>query len=271
MSDVQRLLEVMERLRDPVSGCPWDREQSFETIAPYTIEEAYEVAEAIDRDDMGDLVDELGDLLFQVVFHAQMAHERGAFSFPDVVNAIVEKMVRRHPHVFAPESVDSREDLGRIWQRAKSAERAAKGRMPAQSVMDDVARGQPAMGRAEALQRTAAGHGFDWRRPDDVLPKLHEEMEELRGALHSHAGREQIASEVGDLLFTCVNLSRHLDVDPEAALRGANLKFERRFREVESAVRAADAELQDCSLEELDRLWEEVKNRERQPTERQPR
>lgn len=246
--DIERLVAIMARLRDPVSGCEWDTVQTFATIAPYTIEEAYEVADAIERADMADLKDELGDLLLQVVFHARMAEEAGDFALNDVIAAICDKMERRHPHIFG----DAAEGGHYLWEHIKAAERGAKG---AQSALDGVAVGLPALLRAEKLQKRAARTGFDW--PDATGPraKIDEELAEVETAV-SDAEREE---EVGDLLFAVVNWARKLGVDPEAALRSANAKFERRFK----AMEAADDKFSERNLDEQEALWQATKTSER--------
>jgi ATP diphosphatase len=253
----------MARLRDPESGCPWDREQDFSTIAPYTIEEAYEVADAIQHGDLGELRDELGDLLLQVVFHARMAEEQGAFAFGDVVAAICDKMVRRHPHVFAGASVDGAEAQREAWERAKERERAAKRRSPAGgSLLDDVPRGMAELQRAVKLQKRAARVGFDWGSPEPVLDKFAEEVEEMRAAMQSGQA-EDMEDELGDLLFVVTNLARQLSIDPARALRRANAKFELRFRALEQAA-GSRAALEAMSLEEMEALWQQVKRAQRE-------
>lgn len=259
MTPIEKLLGIMAALRDPAHGCPWDREQNFETIAPYTIEEAYEVADAISRGDMSELRDELGDLLFQVVFHAHLGSEQGDFDFNDVANAISDKLERRHPHVFAGEDIGSARDQSLAWEAHKMAERAARQQNRAASVLDAVHAGRPALQRATELQQTAAAHGFDWPDAASVLPKLHEELGELESALEQHGAHGQAVEELGDLLFTCVNLARHLQVDAEATLRAANTKFESRFRRLEQRVLERGMALQDATLAELDALWESAK------------
>ena len=265
---IDRLLDVMARLRDPAGGCPWDLEQDFGTIAPYTIEEAYEVAEAIRQGDMVSLRDELGDLLLQVVFHAQMAREDGSFDFDAVARGISEKMIRRHPHVFAVEESDARLSAPaqtRAWEAQKAAERdanaRAEGRTP--SVLDGVALALPALLRAEKLQKRAARVGFDWPDPAPVFDKVTEEVAELREAASAAPSNSAVAEELGDLLFACVNLSRHLGVDPEAALRSANAKFTARFHHVETALAESGRSAGDVGLTELDRLWDDAKRAER--------
>lgn len=245
---IEGLLEIMRRLRDPVTGCPWDVEQSFATIAPYTLEEAHEVGDVIARQAWGELPGELGDLLFQVVFHARMAEEAGMFAFPDVVAAISEKMIARHPHVFGEESRDkSAEQQTRDWERMKAAERGGR-------VLDGVALGLPALTRAVKLQKRAARVGFDWPSIDEVMDKLREEMAELVEA-RERLGRAEVEEEFGDLLFVMANLSRHMGVDPEAALRGANAKFTRRFRKIEDWLAEADKTPDQSDLAEMDALW----------------
>ena len=260
-SGLPRLLAIMARLRDPERGCPWDLEQSFDSIAPYTIEEAYEVADAIARREFGELRDELGDLLLQVVFHARMAEEAGVFDFADVVRAISDKMVRRHPHVFGAESRDkTAHQQSADWERIKAAERAGK---PAHaSALDGVAAGLPALTRAVKLQDRAARVGFDWPDAGAVLAKVAEESAELVAARDAGdaAGVEE---EYGDLMFVMANLARHLRVDPEAALRAANLKFTRRFRAIEAALAADGRTPADSDLAEMDGLWDAAKRSER--------
>lgn len=262
MSDIDRLLAIMARLRDPERGCPWDLEQTFETIAPHTVEEAYEVLDAIRRGDMAALVDELGDLLFQIVFYARMGSEAGAFDFADIVRAISDKMVRRHPHVFGDEPTPDAAARTRRWEAIKAAERAARNDGGA---LDGVVRALPALSRALKLQRRAARVGFDWRAVEPVLQKLHEELAELEAELdRPDAPPARVTDELGDLLFSCVNLARHVGADPEAALRAANDKFERRFRRVEALLAAAGRTPEQASMEEMDRLWERAKSDERE-------
>jgi len=267
--DISRLLEIMASLRTPGSGCPWDLEQDFATIAPYTIEEAYEVADAIARGDLDDLRDELGDLLLQVVFHARMAEEQNAFDFGDVVEAISRKMIRRHPHVFADQ--DGRltpSDVKGAWERIKAEEKAERAaRRPAvenshKSLLSDLKAGQPALARAMALQRKASTVGFDWNDPHAVLRKIREEADEIEAALE-RGDASELESETGDLLFAVVNMARHVGVDPEMALRGTNAKFERRFGYIERALASRGRSLSSASLEEMDSLWNEAKAEER--------
>lgn len=262
---MDRLLGIMARLRDPATGCPWDVKQTFATIAPYTIEEAYEVADAIDRNDLGDLRDELGDLLLQVVFHARMAEEAHAFAFPDVVEAICDKMTRRHPHVFSDASVGSADAQTQAWDGHKRAERAAAGDSDS-SVLAGIARGLPEWQRAVKLQQRAARVGFDWPGPEPVIAKLHEEIEEVRVEFAATArepddvqARDRLEDEIGDILFVCANLARHAKVDPGSALRRANRKFERRFRVMETLAAAEGVELKSIDLEAQDGYWNRAK------------
>ncbi|HEY0439251.1 MAG TPA: nucleoside triphosphate pyrophosphohydrolase [Xanthobacteraceae bacterium] len=263
--DIDSLLEIMVALRTPGSGCPWDLQQDFASIAPYTIEEAYEVADAIARGDLSDLRDELGDLLLQVVFHARMAEEAGAFDFGGVVQAITEKLIRRHPHVFGDLKGASADEVAGLWQRIKAeekAERAAQGRAPAHSgVLADVPAGLPALARALKLQEKASTVGFDWGEPGPVLAKIAEEAEELRTSAAEKP--EEVPEELGDLLFAVVNLARHYKVDPESALRSTNAKFERRFAAIEAALAAEGRTPGQSTLAEMDALWDEAKRRER--------
>ena len=249
----------MAALRDPVSGCPWDREQDFRSIAPYTIEEAYEVADAIERGDLGELRQELGDLLLQVVFHARMAEEQGAFTFADVVAGISDKLVRRHPHVFAGEPVADAAAQSAAWEAQKARERAAGGGAP--GVLGGISRSLPALARATKLGRRAATVGFDWADADGVVSKIEEELAEI-GAARGTADESAVQEEVGDLLFAVANLARHLQVDPEEALRRANLKFERRFQRMEERVAGA-GDWARFDARQLDVLWEAVKAAER--------
>ena len=255
-----RLLEIMARLRDPATGCPWDLVQSFETIAPYTIEEAYEVADAIERQAWGELEGELGDLLLQVVYHAQIGAEAGHFDFHSVTKAVADKMVARHPHVFGTESRDKSADQQTVdWERIKAAERAAKAET---GVLDGVAVGLPALLRALKLQKRAARVGFDWPSTTEVLDKIMEEARELVEAKDSLT-QEEVAEEMGDLLFVMANLARHLQVDPEAALRAANAKFTRRFASIEAALAQGGRRPEDSDLAEMDALWNAAKAAER--------
>lgn len=268
--DISHLLEIMAALRTPGIGCPWDLEQNFASIAPYTIEEAYEVTDAIARGNLEDLCDELGDLLLQVVFHARMAEEKNVFSFGDVVEAITSKMIRRHPHVFADKNGQlTPSDVKGAWERIKAEEKAerAMGRpleeTSHQSLLSGVKAGQPALARAMELQQKASTVGFDWNNPRAVLRKIHEEANEVEAAL-DRGDADELAEETGDLLFALVNLARHVGTDPDLALRGANIKFERRFGYIERALRSQGRSLDDASLAEMETLWNEVKEKEKQ-------
>ena len=261
--DINNLLAIMVRLRDSGRGCPWDAKQDFDSIAPYTIEEAYEVADAIQRRDYDDLRDELGDLLFQVVFHARMAEEAGHFDFDDVVDAIADKLTRRHPHVFGDTRYANAEEQTRAWEQIKSAERVAKNESDS-SALAGIAAGLPEWKRALLLQQRAATVGFDWPGPDPVLDKFAEEIDELR-AEFAQGDRDKLEDELGDVLFVLVNLARHAKVDPAVALRRANAKFERRFRRMERLAAEAGEALQGKSLAEQDELWDRAKAEERTP------
>jgi ATP diphosphatase len=259
-----RLLAVMAWLRDRQHGCPWDVDQTFRTIAPYTIEEAYEVADAIERDDLPALKEELGDLLLQVVYHAQMAREAGAFSFADVAAAVADKMVDRHPHVFGDARIATAEAQTVSWEARKAAERAARkdGAAEPAGALDGVARALPALLRAEKIQKRAARVGFDWKQTGPVIDKIEEELGELRAELAAGTvDQARLADELGDVLFAVANLARHCKVDPEAALRATNDKFERRFRYIERQLAEAGRKPVDASLEEMEALWQEAKTR----------
>ncbi|MCA0301125.1 MAG: nucleoside triphosphate pyrophosphohydrolase [Proteobacteria bacterium] len=262
-----RLLAVMAWLRDREHGCPWDIDQTFRTIAPYTLEEAYEVADAIERDDLGSLKEELGDLLLQVVYHAQMASElapeAGAFDFAAVAQGIADKMVARHPHVFGDAVIDTAEEQTASWEARKAAERAARGEaaQPA-GTLDGVARALPALVRAEKLQKRAARVGFDWPEIGPVIDKIEEELGELRAELSAGTvDQARATDELGDVLFAVANLARHLKLDPEAALRATNDKFERRFRHIERRLAETGRKPADASLEEMEAFWQEAKTR----------
>jgi ATP diphosphatase len=263
--DISRLIEIMAALRTPGTGCPWDLEQNFATIAPYTLEEAYEVADAIARNDLGDLRDELGDLLLQVVFHARMAQEQGAFDFGDVVASITTKLVRRHPHVFAGEQGRTPAAVKGLWERIKAEEHAerqqAKSEEPA-GALAGVPIALPALTRALKLQAKAGRVGFDWNDSRAVLAKIREEADEIEADIAQGRHRDA-AQEVGDLLFAAVNMARHLDADPESLLRATNRKFERRFAAIEAALAARGKAPADASLAEMDALWDEAKAAEK--------
>jgi MazG family protein len=258
MSQLTRLLQIMARLRNPDGGCPWDLQQSFRTIAPYTIEEAYEVADAIERGDLNALREELGDLLFQVVFHSQMATEQGAFDFEEVAKVIGDKLERRHPHVFGDARIGSAGEQTVAWEEHKRQERARKGG----GVLADIPLALPALTRADKLGKRAAQVGFEWPSVDGAVDKLEEELGELRQELRDGAPREEIAKELGDVLFCVVNVCRYLNIDPEATLRDTNAKFERRFGYVERRLKEQGRTPQDATLEEMDALWDEGKKKE---------
>jgi ATP diphosphatase len=262
---IDRLLWVMRRLRDPERGCPWDIEQSFATIAPYTIEEAYEVADAIAREDWGDLRSELGDLLLQVAYHTRMGEEQGLFDFDAVAHGIADKMIARHPHVFGDEEVAGSAALHGVWEERKAKERVARAAAGGgdTSLLADVPLGFPALTRALKLQKRAARAGFDWGAAAPVLAKLREELGELEAALAEGAPESEAELELGDLLFTVVNLARHLRLDPEAALRATNAKFERRFRRIEALATGQGRAAGELGLAELEALWEQAKAEER--------
>src|SRR4051812_20068597 len=263
--DISRLIEIMAALRTPVTGCPWDLEQNFATIVPYTIEEAYEVADAITRYDFEDLREELGDLLLQVVYHARMAEEQNAFAFGDVVEAITKKMIRRHPHVFADQDGNiAPAGVKSAWERIKAEEKAERAaRRPPEetahrSLLSSVKAGLPPLTRAMELQRKASTVGFDWNDPRAVLAKIREEADEIEAALERN-DKQEMAEETGDLLFALVNLARHVEADPDASLRSTNAKFERRFAYIERALAAKGRSLADATLQEMDALWNEAK------------
>ncbi|MBD9372425.1 nucleoside triphosphate pyrophosphohydrolase [Rhizobium sp. ARZ01] len=270
--DIQGLLAIMKALRQPETGCPWDIVQTFETIKPYTIEEAYEVADAIERGDMHDLCDELGDLLLQVVFHARIAEEAGEFAFGDVVEAVTRKMIRRHPHVFDRSDADTPEAVKRQWDAIKQQEkhersvRRSKRGLPPETEkghLGSVQRSFPALVEALKLQERAAKVGFDWSEPEPILDKIEEEVSELREALR-HGDRKKVADELGDLIFAVVNIGRHTEADPEMALRGTNAKFRRRFAHIEMELQAAGESLEAATLERMEELWQAAKAIERQ-------
>jgi ATP diphosphatase len=270
--DISRLIEIMAALRNPETGCPWDIVQTFETIKPYTIEEAYEVSDAIERNDMDDLCDELGDLLLQVVFHARMAEEAGDFAFGDVVEAVTRKMIRRHPHVFARSDADTPDAVKMQWDAIKQAEKRERAeRRAARGISEDfksgflgsVQRSFPALTEALKLQERAAKVGFDWSSPEPILDKIEEEIGELREALKS-GDRAKVSDELGDLIFAVVNIGRHVKADPEQALRGTNTKFRRRFSHIETTLDAEGETLEAATLERMEDLWQAAKAIERQ-------
>ncbi|KAA3509872.1 nucleoside triphosphate pyrophosphohydrolase [Agrobacterium rosae] len=270
--DISRLIEIMEALRQPETGCPWDIVQTFETIKPYTVEEAYEVADAIERNDMDDLCDELGDLLLQVVFHSRIAQEMGEFSFGDVVHAVTSKMIRRHPHVFAKSDADTPESVKIQWDVIKAQEKRDRAQRRAQrgtgedtkvGFLGSIQRTQPALTEALKLQEQAARVGFDWSAPEPILDKIEEEIRELREALED-GKPEKVSDELGDLIFALVNIGRHVKVDPENALRGTNTKFRRRFRHIETTLAENGETLEAATLDRMEQLWQAAKDIERQ-------
>lgn len=264
MTNIEFLLNIMNELRDPENGCPWDREQSFSSIAPYTIEEAYEVAEAIAQGDMGELREELGDLLFQVVFHSKMAAELGVFDFNDVVTSIIEKMLRRHPHVFGDEQIHNAETQTIAWEQHKERERKKKlgDNSNTASALHGVPTALPALTRAVKLQKRAARVGFDWMSIPPIIDKIIEELNEVKHEIDRDAEHHLIEEEIGDLFFAVSNLARHLNVDPESAMRTSNNKFERRFRSIESLARQQGKSLQDMTLDEMESLYQQIKRQE---------
>ncbi len=255
---MNKLLNIMKALRNPESGCPWDIKQTFKTIIPYTLEEAYEVADAIEKGDMNELKSELGDLLFQVVFYAQMAQEQGDFNFDDVVDAVSEKLINRHPHVFANVDCKDEKALNEAWEKTKAVERNNQSSENKAMILGGVAKALPALKRAQKLQKRAAREGFDWPTIEPVLDKIEEEISELREAIKNN-NQNEIHEETGDVFFSCVNLARHLNVDAEESLRGCNAKFEKRFGYIENTLSESNRQVSDCSLEELEALWLQAK------------
>ncbi len=266
-SEIDRLLAIMEKLRDPENGCPWDIEQTFATIAPHTIEEAYEVADAIEHEDWPHLKEELGDLLLQVVFHAQMAKDENLFEFNEVASSIAEKMLKRHPHVFGDENIETADAQTVHWEKLKEEERKAKAAEKGQeapSALDGVSPGLPALTRSLKLQKRAVRVGFDWPDVNGVLDKIREELAEVEEEVREvNLSQERVKDEIGDLLFTVVNLARWADVDPDSALRACNVKFERRFKAMEQGVLASGKEMTDASLEEMESHWQAAKENEK--------
>lgn len=256
MKELQELIGIMAALRDPETGCPWDRQQTMETIIPYTLEEIYELVDAIERNSMEDIRDELGDLLFHIIFYSHMAAEAGSFEFTDVVSGVCEKLVRRHPHVFAGQRVDTVEEVKRNWEKMKREESSG-------DYLGNIARALPALQRAEKLQKRAARAGFDWDDPAPVLAKVEEEINELKQGMSDSEERSRLQSELGDVLFATVNLARHLQVNPETALRGANERFEQRFRFIQARLEEEGEDLETAPMERMDELWEEAKSGER--------
>ena len=252
MKSIQELVDIMSALRDPETGCPWDRQQTMESIIPYTLEEIYELVDALERNNMEDVRDELGDLLFHVIFYSQMASESGSFGFADVIAGVCDKLKRRHPHVFSGQQVDTIEDVKSNWEKIKREERAG-------DYLDNIAKALPAMLRAEKLQKRAAQVGFDWDKPAPVLAKVEEEVSELKQEMAAAQTRSRLQSELGDVLFAAVNLARHLDVNPEIALREANNKFEQRFRFIQTTLEEEGQDLETASTEKMEELWDQAK------------
>ena len=265
MQSIKQLLEIMSALRDPISGCPWDLEQDFQSLIPYTIEEAYEVADAIERSDLDDVKNELGDLLFQIIFYSELAEEQQAFNFNDVVQEISDKLIRRHPHVFSNAKVKDAKEQTKEWEKIKQQEREDKANRSLTSIsfLDDVSRTLPSLMRAEKLQKRAAKEGFDWPNIKDVMLKVHEEINEVQQELDAEIqDKEKIQDEIGDLFFSCINLSRHAGLEAEQCVRKANLKFERRFRALEKLANGRKLQLNEMTVDALEALWQEVKKLE---------
>ena len=265
MQSIEKLIEIMRALRDPKSGCPWDLEQDFLSLIPYTLEEAYEVADAIERGDIDDIKNELGDLLFQIIFYSQLAKEKNAFDFNDVAQAISDKLTRRHPHVFADAKVSNAAEQTREWEKIKQQERQAKAdnRAVQLSILDDVSRTLPSLMRSEKLQKRAAKEGFDWPHINDVMAKVREELDEVQHELDTEVqNKEKIEDEIGDLFFSCINLSRHAGLGAEQCVRKANLKFERRFRALENLAKSREQQINNMTVDELEGLWQEIKQDE---------
>ena len=258
MNSIKQLLDIMASLRDPQTGCPWDIKQTFESIVPHTLEEAYEVADSIERGQMDELKDELGDLMFQVVFYAQMAKEQKLFEFDDVVKAINDKLIRRHPHVFADEKYSDETALNEAWENSKASERDSREGTGQASILDGVAHTLPALKRSQKIQKRAARAGFDWPNVEPVFEKIQEEIEEVKQAMQQK-NQQHIKDEVGDLIFACVNLARHVDVDAEEALRHGNKKFEKRFNYIEEDLAAKGKQMDQCALDELEEIWQQSK------------
>jgi nucleoside triphosphate diphosphatase len=260
VTPIQQLIEIMASLRHPETGCPWDIKQTFETIVPYTLEEAYEVADSIERGQMDELKDELGDLMFQVVFYAQMAKEQKLFEFDDVVKSINDKLVRRHPHVFADEKYENETTLNEAWEKSKASERDNKADTKQASILEGVAKALPSLKRSQKLQKRAAREGFDWPTVEPVFDKIQEEILEVKQAMQEK-DQAAVFEEVGDLLFACVNLARHLSVDAEESLRSGNAKFEKRFFYIEEKLTSMGKAFKQCELDELERYWQDAKGK----------
>ena len=266
MQSIEKLVEIMRSLRDPDNGCPWDLEQNFQSLIPYTIEEAYEVADAIEQNNLEDIKDELGDLLFQIIFYSQLAKEQNAFDFYDVAEAIGEKLIRRHPHVFSDAQIKNSEEQTKEWEKIKQEEREIKSikNLSELSILDDVSRALPSLMRSEKLQKRAAREGFDWSNIQDVMLKVNEELTQVQQELNADVqDKEKIEDEIGDLFFSCINLSRHAGLNAEQCVRKANLKFERRFRELEKTANNNGLQINEIHTDGLEKLWHEVKSREK--------
>lgn len=261
MNEIDELLEIMNKLRDPEQGCPWDRTQTIDSILPYTLEEVRELADAIERKVMDDICDELGDLLFHIVFYAQIIGEEGYFEFRDVASGLNKKLYRRHPHVFADEQVDTTGDLNKNWEKIKSAERRDKeADREHHGLLEGIGNGLSEIARSLKMQRRAAGVGFDWQYPSQVLEKIEEELQELRGEMQSEPEQTRLTEEFGDLLFACINLARHLNIDPEFALNKTNSKFTQRFDYIEKKLLKQNRSIHEATSDEMEVLWQEAKN-----------
>ena len=263
MNEIDQLLELMQQLRDPETGCPWDQKQTFSSIVPHTIEEAYEVADAIEKNNLTELKTELGDLLFQIVFYAQLAKEQGEFNFYDIAETITEKMKNRHPHVFGDMEVSSVEEQSKIWEKMKQSEKAASSDENQASILDGIPKNFPALSRAYKLHKKASLVGFDWDNISGVMSKIHEEIAEVQHEIDSGLNEDRMMDEIGDLLFVTTILARHAKIDPEQALRHANKKFERRFCGIEQKLREEDIDINNAGLEKMDSLWDQVKLEEK--------
>lgn len=259
MKELERLLQIMKSLRDPKSGCPWDREQTIDSIKGHTIEETYELIDAIDRGDLNDIKDELGDLLFHIIFYSEMADEKGYFDFKSVAEQVSNKLERRHPHVFSDEKVENTEQVKVLWEKIKKQERRDSAIQAEKKLLDDVGKHMPALQTATRLQKRAASVGFDWDNSEDMLDKIDEELEELREAIKVGNNKKHITEELGDVMFCCVNLARYCRIDSELALRATNEKFIKRFNYIEQTLRKKNKTLEEASLQEMDALWDEAK------------